>query len=175
MSNQGEICEEMDLHAVLHSNRGMMTIEAVVILPLSLMITFLLLWTGMLLYNRAAVSYAVSVAVIRGSRLAEESNEEIQSYVGKKIPELLEHKLVLMEISQMEMEVEVEVSYQTISASVSGNLQAPPLAGFAGDWSVSVQRRADRMRSSQIVRTIQRVDRLSEQTVSKEEYKSQEE
>ena len=173
MSNQGEICEKTDLHAVLHSNRGMMTIEAVVILPLSLMITFLLLWTGMLLYNRAAVSYAVSVAVIRGSRMAEESNEEIQSYVGKKIPELLEHKLVLMEISQMEMEV--EVSYQTISASVSGNLQAPPLAGFAGDWSVSVQRRADRMRSSQIVRTIQRVDRLSEQTVSKEEHKSQEE
>ena len=142
------------------NNRGMMTIEAVVIIPLALMISFLLLWTGMLLYDRAAVNYAVSVAVIRGSRMAEESNEEISAYVQDKIAELLEHKLVLLELSQME--VKVKVSYGNISASVDGSLDAPPLAGFAGNWSVSAQHSADRMRASRIVRTIQRVDRMTE-------------
>ena len=139
-------------------NKGMMTIEACVIIPLSLMITFLLLWTGILLYNRTAVNYAVSTAVIQGSRMAERSNEEICDYVGKKISELLEEKLVLMEMPQMEVAVE----YGEIRASLQGYLDAPILAGFCGNWSVEAQRSAERMRSSQIVRTIRRVDRLAE-------------
>ncbi len=139
-------------------NKGMMTIEACVIIPLSLFITFLLLWTGMLLYNRAAVNYAVSTAVIQGSRMAECSNDEISDYVQKKITELLENKLVLMEMPQMQVTVE----YGQISASLQGYLDAPVLAGFSGDWTVKAQRSAERMRSSQIVRTIRRVDRLAE-------------
>ncbi|MBO6205604.1 MAG: pilus assembly protein [Lachnospiraceae bacterium] len=139
-------------------NKGMMTIEACVIIPLSLMITFLLLWTGMLLYNRTAVNYAVSTAVIQGSRMAEQSNEEISDYVQKKIFELLENKLVLMEMPQMEVKVE----YGMIRAGMQGYLNAPVLAGFCGNWSVEAQYSAERMRSSQIVRTIRRVDRLAE-------------
>ncbi|MBP3296243.1 MAG: hypothetical protein J6M27_06655, partial [Lachnospiraceae bacterium] len=43
-----------------------------------------------------------------------------------------------------------------------GYLNAPVLAGFCGNWSVEAQYSAERMRSSQIVRTIRRVDRLAE-------------
>ena len=139
-------------------NKGMMTIEACVILPLSLFITFLLFWTGMLLYNRAAVNYAVSTAVVQGSRMAECSNDEICDHVQKKIAELLENKLVLMEMPQPEVTVE----YGKISASLQGALHAPVLAGVGGNWPVEAQYSADRMRSSQIVRTIRRVDRLAE-------------
>ena len=144
-------------------NKGMMTIEACVIIPLSLMITFLLFWTGILLYNRTAVNYAVSTAVIQGSRMAECPNDEICEYVQKKIAELLEHKLVLMEMPQ----TEVTAEYGKISASLTGYVNAPVLAGFGGNWSVEVHRSADRMRSSQIVRTIRRVDRLAEKAQGK--------
>ena len=147
------------------NNRGMMTIEACVIVPLSLMITFLLLWNGMLLYDRAAVNYAVSAAVIRGGCMAEASNEEISTFVQQKIAEMLEHKLVLMECP----EAQVRVEYGSITASVRGTLDAPPLAGFTGDWTVESQHSADRMRASQIVRTIQRVDRLAEKYTDAEE------
>ena len=139
-------------------NKGMATLEACVIIPLTLAVTFLLLWTGILLYDRAAVSGAVSVAVIQGSRMSEESKEEIMDHVRKKTAELLEGKLVMMEMPQME----VKVSYAEISASLHGEINAPVLAGFSGLWRVEAERRADRMRIPQIVRTIQRIDRTIE-------------
>jgi len=149
----------------------MMTVEACVILPLALMVTFLLFWTGILLYDRAVVNYAVSAAVIRGSRMAERSNEEISGFVQKKIEELTEDKLVLMERPQMEVRVE----YGKIYASLSGNLRAPILAGFCGNWSVEACRDADRMRVSRIVRTLQRLDRLADREQTDAETEKQEE
>ena len=157
----------------MKNNKGMMTIEACVIIPLSLVITFLLLWTGILLYDRAAVHYAVATAVVQGSRRAEDGNDEIRTLVQKKIAELLEHKLVLLR--EEEMETTVQVTYGKITASVSGRMNVPAFAKEHGIWEVSAQHSADRMRSSQIVRTLQRIDRLAETYTGAAETEEQEE
>ncbi|MBR3525004.1 MAG: hypothetical protein IKO11_04070 [Lachnospiraceae bacterium] len=134
---------------------AMMTLEAVVILPFCLIVSIAILWIGMLLYNRTAVDYALSVAVIQGGRQAEKENDEIVSLVRKKAEELLQGRLVLMDAPSLT----VSVDMFEVKAELHGRMKAPPLPlignmSITADWSVESEKTSPRLKESMIVRTL---------------------
>ena len=146
-------------------NGGMMTIEATVIVPITLIVTILIFWTGILLYDRAAVRSAVSIAALRGSERAELGNEELADLMSDVLKDYLDKRLVMME----EPQADITVEYGKIRVSVSGEVEVPelPLYGSA-IWEVSASAEALRLRESQIVRTIHRIDRVMEERKGEE-------
>ena len=144
----------------MRKNKGMMTLEAAVIVPMILIATILIFWTGILLHDRAAVRSAVCAAVLRGSERAEQDNEELADLMKEVLRDCLTDRLVMMEDPQ----VDVCVEYGRLKASVTGVLEIPsiPIYG-AATWEVHAEAEAMRLRESQIVRTIQRIDRKLEE------------
>ena len=144
----------------MYKNKGMMTLEAVVIVPVILIVTILIFWTGVLLHARAAVRSAVSAAVLRGSERAELDNGELADLMQEVLRDCLDERLVMME----EPQVDVCVEYGSLKASVAGVLEIPPLPIYgAAAWEVRAEAEAMRLRESQIVRTIHRIDRKLEE------------
>lgn len=132
----------------------MMTLEAVVILPLTLMISMLIIWSGLLLYNRTAADYALSVAVIQAARQAEAENEEIVKLAKDKAVELLNARMVIME----EAEVDVRVDIDSVEAIYNGRMRAPVLPVFGDvklfEWKVDVTRKTPRLKEAMTVRAM---------------------
>ncbi|HOO80392.1 MAG TPA: pilus assembly protein [Lachnospiraceae bacterium] len=144
------------------NNHGMITIEACYIVPFTLMITMLLLWFGMYLYDCNVLSETASIAAICGSREAEKSNEEITELVTKRVEELLDDRLVSMD----EPTLTVSVDYNTIQVTLCGQMEIPGiifLTGWDGDtlWEFTTTQEAYRLRQSMITRTIHQLQSLS--------------
>jgi len=78
----------------MRNNKGMMTIEACVIIPVIIFMTIMIIWIGMLSYNRNAINSAVSIGLTLGAAAPEKDNEEIAECVKNKTEELLEDRLV---------------------------------------------------------------------------------
>lgn len=137
--------------------RAMMTLEAVIILPLTLTVSLLVLWVGMMLYNRTAAEYALDVSVIQAARQAEAENGEILKLAENKLQELLKGKLVMME----SFHTDVSVDGLRVKASLEGKMYGPviPVIGniHGQDWSIRAEREAPRLKESMIVRTIKRI------------------
>lgn len=145
-------------HGRRHAQAGlpaMMTLEAVVILPVCLMVSIMILWIGMLLYNRTTVDYALSVAVIQGGRQAEKDNDEILALVQDKAEELLRGRLVQMDAPSLT----VTVDMFEVKAELQGRMKAPPIPlvgsmDITADWSVETEKSSPRLKESMIVRTL---------------------
>ncbi len=145
-------------HGRRHTSAGlpaMMTLEAVVILPVCLMVSIMILWIGMLLYNRTTVDYALSVAVIQGGRQAEKDNDEILALVQDKAEELLRGRLVQMDAPSLT----VTVDMFEVKAELQGRMKAPPIPlvgsmDITADWSVETEKSSPRLKESMIVRTL---------------------
>ena len=138
--------------------RGMITIEACIILPITLMITVLILWVGFFWYNRNAITHAVSMALIAGSQAAEKSNSEVEEIVQSAMSELLEGKLVMMDPPQMT----VSVGYGNIEMDVAAQMELPGGIFITdiyddGVWNYNVHKECRRVRRSQIIRTVHRL------------------
>jgi len=147
-----------------------MTLEAAVIIPMILITTILIFWTGVLLYDRAAVRSAASAAVLRGSERAELSNEELADLMKEVAGSWLNGRLVLMDDPQ----VEVSVEYESIRTGITGSVEVPALPVFGSAvWDVHASAEAMRLRESQIVRTIRRIDRVLEEGGKTEEGKEE--
>ncbi len=134
---------------------AMMTLEAVVILPVCLLSSIMILWIGMLLYNRTTVDYALSVAVIQGGRQAEKDNDEILKLVQDKAEELLKGRLIMME----DPSLTVTVDLFEVKAELTGRMKAPPIPligsmELTADWSVDSEKTSPRLKESMIVRTL---------------------
>ena len=136
---------------------AMMTIEAVIILPLTLMISMLIIWSGLLLYNRTAADYALSVAVIQAARQAEWENEKIASLAKDKAVELLNSRMVIME----EGCVDISVDIDSVEAAYSGRMRAPVFPTFgdvkAFEWKVDITRKTPRLKEAMTVRTLKNI------------------
>lgn len=137
--------------------KAMMTIEAVIILPLCLMISLLIVWSGILLYNRTAADYALSVAVIQAARQAEADNDTILKLAGDKASELLNARMVMME----EASLDVSVDLMAVKASYSGRMRAPVLPAFGDglhfDWGISISRKSPRLKEAMTVRSMHNI------------------
>ena len=132
--------------------KAMMTIEAIVIIPLCLAISMLIVWSGILLYNRTAADYALSVAVIQAARQAEAENEEILKLAKDKAAELLNDRMVMME----EGSLNVSVDLADVKATYTGRMRAPVLPTFGDikpiEWKVEISRKSPRLKEAMTVR-----------------------
>ncbi len=147
----------------MRNNRGMMTIEACVIIPIIIFMTIMILWIGMLSYNRNAINSAVSVGLTLGASVPEKDNEEIVECVKNKTEELLDERLVLAE----DPEINVTVTYGTIKTEVTATMESPPVPGmdvFRSEvWDLGQQKEIKRIRCSRLIRTFNRVERFMEE------------
>ncbi len=148
------------------NNKGMMTIEACVIIPIIIFMTIMILWIGMLSYNRNAINSAISVGLTFGASVPEKDNEEIIECVKNKTEELLTDRLVLVE----DPEINVTVSYGTIKTEITASMESPPVPGmdvFKSEvWDLGQQKEVKRIRCSRLIRTFNRVERFMEQGLS---------
>lgn len=140
------------------NNRGMTTIEACILIPLIMVITLLIMWLGFLMYNRSLVTSAVAMAAVRGGQYAEYSAEEIEEIAEDRCRELLEGRLICMEIP----EISAEVGFYEVTVQAEGNMQVPEELLFDGlygssFWDVSASCVGVRLHSSTFVRTAERI------------------
>ena len=137
--------------------KAMMTIEAVIILPLTLMISMMVIWSGLILYNRTAADYALSVAVIQAARQAEWENEEIVKLAKDKAAELLNSRLVIMEEGALDVRVDID----SVEAAYSGRMRAPAFPTFGDvrffEWKVELTRKTPRLKEAMTVRTLKNI------------------
>ncbi len=150
----------------MRNNKGMMTIEACVIIPIIVFMTIMILWIGMLSYNRNAINSAVSVGLTLGASVPEKDNEEIAECVKNKTAELLTDRLVLVD----NPEINVTVSYGTIKTEVTATMDSPPVPGMdvfkAEVWDLGQQKEIKRIRCSRLIRTFNRVGKIMEDGLS---------
>lgn len=150
----------------MRNNKGMMTIEACVIIPIIIFMTIMILWIGMLSYNRNAINSAISVGLTLGASVPEMENEEIAECVRNKTEELLTDRLVLVE----DPEINVTVSYGTIKTEITASMESPPVPGmdvFKSEvWDLGQQKEVKRIRCSRLIRTFNRVERFMDQELS---------
>lgn len=144
-------CRKMD-------NRGMMTIEACILIPIIIMISLLVVWLGFFLYNKTLLMECAGIAAITGSQLAEADNEELAGAAADRAGELLLQKTVAMEVR----DITVSVDYDAVTVRIAGVMQIPG-AIFLTDiyqqdsWEIQVEQTAERLRSCSILRTIERL------------------
>ena len=151
---------------MLKNNKGMMTIEACVIIPIIIFMTIMILWIGMLSYNRNAINSALSVGLTFGAGFPEKDNEEIAECVKNKTVELLTDRLVLVD----DPEINVTVTYGTIKTEITATMESPPVPGmdvFKSEvWDLGQQKEVKRIRSSRLIRTFNRVERFMNEGLS---------
>lgn len=139
-------------------NRGMMTIEACILIPIIIMLSLLVIWLGFFLYDKTLLMECAGIAAVKGSQMAEADNETIAGTVVARAEELLAQKTVAMEIR----DIKVSVDHGTVTVKITGVMQVPE-AIFLMDiyqddiWEIHVEQTAERLRSCSILRTIERV------------------
>ncbi len=145
-------------------NKGMMTLEACVIVPLILVASVLLFWIGVLLYDRGATDYVVSAAALRGGRIAEADKQDIAEVMKNSATAAAQDRLVLLD----EQSFTMEVGYGMVEASMDAALNVPEMPLYGGDqWDASAVAESPRIRESQIIRTIYRMDKAGENVSKK--------
>lgn len=140
------------------NNKGMMTIEACILIPIIIMVSLLVIWLGFFLYNKTLLIECAGIAAIKGSQMAEADNETLASAAAVRAEELLMQKTVAMEIQ----DIIVSVDHGAVTVKITGIMQVPE-AIFLMDiyqddrWEIHVEQTAERLRSCSILRTIERV------------------
>lgn len=103
------------------SNTGMTTIEACILIPLSLMIILLLIWSGFYKYDLCVISEAAAAASMNGALEIGMSNEEISTFVDGKVYELLNEKLICVR----DINWDISVSATKVSVIIRGKFMIP--------------------------------------------------
>lgn len=147
----------------IKNNRGMMTIEACILIPIIVMVCLLVIWLGFFLYNKTLLMECAGIAAIGGSQIAEADNETLAAAAAVRAEELLSQKTVAMEIE----EIIVSVDYGAVTVKITGVMQIPQ-AIFLFDiyqndrWEIYVEQTAERLRTCSILRTIERVRKMQD-------------
>lgn len=142
----------------ISNNKGMATIEACVIIPITLIVVMLLVWLGIFFYNKNVMSHAASRAAIMGGQHPEMESEELTEYMIAKVREMLEGKMIFME----DPSIEVSMDYSVISIKITGNMGLPGSVNMGGiyrkrAWEIALVEKAARIHPSIFVRTVSRV------------------
>ncbi len=143
------------------NNKGMMTIEACILIPIIIMISLLVIWLGFFLYNKTLLMECAGIAAIKGSQMAEADNEVLAGVAAARAGELLAQKTVAMEIQ----DIIVSVDHEAVTVKIRGVMQIPE-AIFLLDiyqedsWEIYVEQTAERLRSCSILRTIERIRKV---------------
>ncbi len=147
--------------------RGYTTLEATIIIPMTLIITMLLVWLGIFFFNKNIMAHAASRAAIMGGQHPEMSNDDLAIYVSQTAEEIMKDKLLCMSDSN----IEVTVNYMDIVVHITGDMNLPDSTRMGGlyserIWEIDLTEKAARLDPSIFVRTIGRVrNGLSENRV----------
>lgn len=158
--------KKIDRRHLYENNRGMMTIEACILIPIIIMISLLVIWLGFFLYNKTLLLECAGIAAIKGSQMAEADNETLASAAAARAEELLSQKTVAMEIQ----DIVVSVDYGAVTVKITGVMQIPEaiflLDIYQNDrWEIYAEQTAQRLRSCSILRTIERVRKAQNQSM----------
>lgn len=139
------------------NDAGMTTIEACVIIPITLVVTMLLIWLGLFFYNKNVMSHAASRAAIMGAQHPELTNEEVSEYVICKVKEFVEGKTLFLENPT----IDVIVEYTEITVRLEGEMGLPQSTRMGGiykqrSWEIVLVEKAARQNPSMFVRTVSR-------------------
>lgn len=140
------------------NNKGMMTIEACILIPMIVMISLLVIWLGFFLYNKTLLMECAGIAAIKGSQMAEADNEVLAGETAARAEELLSQKTVAMEIQ----DIIVSVDYGAVSVKIRGVMKIPDAIFLFNiyqnhTWEVYAEQTAERLRCCSILRTIERI------------------
>ncbi|MCR4585666.1 MAG: hypothetical protein K5686_08070 [Lachnospiraceae bacterium] len=141
----------------------MHTIEAVFLAPLAVVVSLQLIFTGIVLYDRTAIDYALDAALIRGSEHSEMKNEELLHYVEDEFTRLLSGRLI-MACGRLN----VTVNYESITAEYEGQADLPRLINLTAGTSSAISSKlyssgkAARIRRSVICRAVSALKTLTE-------------
>lgn len=150
---------------------GYTTIEATIIIPMTILITMLLVWLGVFFFNKNIMAHAASRAAIMGGQHPELSNDDLVEYVTLTAEDIMKNKLLFME----DPVIEVTVNYMDIVVHISGDMRLPDSTRMGGIyteriWEIDLTEKGARLDPSIFVRTIGRVrNGLSENRVSASE------
>lgn len=158
--------KKIDQRCQNKNNKGMMTIEACILIPIIIMISLLVIWLGFFLYNKTLLMECAGIAAIRGSQMAEADNEALASAAAARAEELLSQKTVAMEIQ----DIIVSVDYGAVTVKIRGVMQIPEaiflLDIYQDDgWEIYVEQTAERLRSCSILRTIERIRKAQKDSI----------
>lgn len=133
----------------------MSTIEASIIIPITIGITMLLFWLGVYYYNQNVCNESIAKAVAYGSEHSNMSNEEIEKIVLDELNKNLKDNLVLAD----DIKMSVSVSYGTITANVHGNIKVPGVFNLGNiynksSWTYEGEGSAARLQPSMLLRLI---------------------
>lgn len=134
-------------------SRGMTTIEACVLIPLSFGILLLLLWTGFYKYDQSVLSEAASLAVRRGSQEVAGSNQEIMKLTEERLDELLQGRLIGIEQVRSDVKVtagavaiHLEASFHVPHENIISSLYREEF------WQIEIEKSAPRMDPCMLLR-----------------------
>lgn len=150
------------------NNKGMSTIEACVIIPISMTVTMLLIWLGFFYFNRNLLAESASQAAVYGTEFSNFDNETIKRKVIGKLDECIKDKTIFLK----NVDYSVIVESRLITVSVKADLDIPSFIVFGNlykkdIWSMEFVKKAPRLRNSLFVRTINRIkesERNTEET-----------
>ena len=139
----------------MNNQSGMISIEAAVIIPITIAVTMLIIWLGIFFYIQNVMDVCSNQAAIVGSHLADLDNNEIQDITTETLNTLLADNLVMMD----DVTSDISVDFGSVTVHVEGSLNIPSFFLF-GDiydtkfWSIDITNSAPRLISSMFVRTI---------------------
>lgn len=138
-------------------NTGMTTVEACVIIPITLAVIMLLIWLGFFFYNKNILSQAAGRAAIMAGQHPELDNDELVEYIDYKLREMIEGKTVFID----NPDVEITVEYSEIVIHITSSISLPESVRLGGIymkriWEIDLTEKAARLHPSIFVRTIGR-------------------
>ncbi|MGN0346224.1 MAG: hypothetical protein ACI4DU_02955 [Lachnospiraceae bacterium] len=145
------------------NDKGMITVEASILIPFTLGIILICIWIGFYQYNKMVFTQVAACSVLKGAQYAEKPNEEIIQLIQMEIREQMNNKLILVDNPV----ANIEVDYDTIQIELTGSMEVPGYINIFNTydrfgWNISVTKSANRIRRSQVIRTIWRIQDLSE-------------
>lgn len=137
------------------SNKGMTTIEACVIIPISFSLIFLIFFLGIYFYNKNAYDQCIARALVSCVQYDEKDNDELEEEIENKLNSLLNQSLIL----KSDIDTDISVEYGYTSITLKGSFDIPNFIYFGGldagdNWEISSYYSCPRLRSSQFVRMI---------------------
>lgn len=146
------------------SQKGMTTVEACIIIPITIWIFIGLVWTGVAQYNRMVINQAVYMAAIKGAQYSEKTKAEIEEIAINRLDELLEDRLVLVK----DITYDVEVTALEVKVQFAGEYYIFAHQNYR--LILEVCKSAPRIKASSTIRTANRIrNSLSENQIEREQ------
>lgn len=135
------------------NNTGITTVEAVIIVPICLIITMLLFWLGIYYYDKNAMAQIAGQGAVYGAENSELSNDEIVEIIDSKITEITGDRLIFVDKQTSKVDVDIN----KITVEMTGELNVP------GDsWDIHTIQIAPRLKSSMFVRMLNGIKQMEE-------------